>query len=108
MRQELLAIRSGTNQSQQPAQALAEPVAHQRTCDLRLARRTLHEAAQSIPSFLAVRAQPSDGVDVREPAAPGACRRVQADLHSLAGAIGMEDAAPVQVFATVRARKDKF
>ena len=33
---------------------------------------------------------------------------LRADLHSLAGAIGMEDAAPVQVFATVRARKDKF
>ena len=33
---------------------------------------------------------------------------LRADLHSLMGAIGMEDAAPVQVFATVRARKDKF
>jgi hydroxyacylglutathione hydrolase len=33
---------------------------------------------------------------------------LRADLHSVAGAIGMEDAAPVQVFAAVRARKDKF
>jgi hydroxyacylglutathione hydrolase len=33
---------------------------------------------------------------------------LRADLHALAGAIGMEDAAPVQVFAAVRARKDKF
>jgi hydroxyacylglutathione hydrolase len=33
---------------------------------------------------------------------------LRADLHSLAGAIGMEGAAPVQVFAAVRARKDKF
>jgi hydroxyacylglutathione hydrolase len=33
---------------------------------------------------------------------------LRADLHSIASAIGMEDAAPVQVFAAVRARKDKF
>jgi hydroxyacylglutathione hydrolase len=33
---------------------------------------------------------------------------LRADLHTFAGGIGMEGAAPVQVFATVRARKDKF
>jgi hydroxyacylglutathione hydrolase len=33
---------------------------------------------------------------------------LRADLHSLAGAIGMEGAPPVQVFAAIRARKDKF
>ena len=33
---------------------------------------------------------------------------LRADLHSVAGAIGMEGAPPVQVFATVRARKDRF
>ena len=33
---------------------------------------------------------------------------LRADLHSVAGAIGMEGAPPVQVFAAVRTRKDKF
>lgn len=33
---------------------------------------------------------------------------LRADLHSVAGAIGMEGSPAVQVFATVRARKDKF
>jgi hydroxyacylglutathione hydrolase len=33
---------------------------------------------------------------------------LRADLNSLASAIGMEDATPVQVFAAIRARKDKF
>ena len=33
---------------------------------------------------------------------------LRADLHSVAGAIGMEGAPPAQVFATIRARKDKF
>jgi hydroxyacylglutathione hydrolase len=33
---------------------------------------------------------------------------LRADLHSLAGAIGMEGATPVQVFAAIRGRKDKF
>ena len=33
---------------------------------------------------------------------------LRADLHSVAGAIGMEGAPPAQVFAAIRARKDKF
>jgi len=33
---------------------------------------------------------------------------LRADLHSVAGAIDMEGATPAQVFAAVRARKDKF
>ena len=33
---------------------------------------------------------------------------LRADLPSVASAIGMEDAGAVQVFATIRARKDKF
>jgi len=33
---------------------------------------------------------------------------LRADLHSVAGAIGLEGANPIQVFATIRARKDKF
>jgi len=33
---------------------------------------------------------------------------LRADLHSVAGAIGLEGSPPVQVFATIRARKDKF
>ena len=33
---------------------------------------------------------------------------LRADLHSVAGAIDMEGSPPVQVFATIRARKDKF
>ena len=33
---------------------------------------------------------------------------LRADLHSVAGAINMEGANPESVFATIRARKDKF
>jgi len=33
---------------------------------------------------------------------------LRADLHSVSGAIGMEGANPESVFATIRARKDKF
>src|SRR4051795_13607519 len=33
---------------------------------------------------------------------------LRADLHSVAGAIDMEDSAPAKVFAAIRARKDKF
>jgi hydroxyacylglutathione hydrolase len=33
---------------------------------------------------------------------------LRADLHSVAASVGLEGAAPVQVFATVRGRKDKF
>jgi hydroxyacylglutathione hydrolase len=33
---------------------------------------------------------------------------LRADLHSVAGAIGMESASPAQVFAAIRSRKDKF
>jgi hydroxyacylglutathione hydrolase len=33
---------------------------------------------------------------------------LRADLHSVAGAIDMEGVPPVQVFAAIRARKDKF
>ena len=33
---------------------------------------------------------------------------LRADLHSVAGAIGMEGAPPAQVFGAIRARKDKF
>ena len=33
---------------------------------------------------------------------------LRADLHSLASSIGLEDVPAVQVFATIRARKDKF
>jgi hydroxyacylglutathione hydrolase len=33
---------------------------------------------------------------------------LRADLHSVAAGIGMEDANPESVFATIRARKDKF
>jgi hydroxyacylglutathione hydrolase len=33
---------------------------------------------------------------------------LRADLHSVAGGIGMEGVPPAQVFATIRSRKDKF
>jgi hypothetical protein len=33
---------------------------------------------------------------------------LRADLHSVAAGIGMEDANAESVFATIRARKDKF
>ena len=33
---------------------------------------------------------------------------LRADLHSVAGAIDMEGAPAAQVFAAIRARKDKF
>jgi len=33
---------------------------------------------------------------------------LRADLHSVAGAIGMEGSPPAQVFGAIRARKDKF
>ena len=33
---------------------------------------------------------------------------LRADLHSVAGAIDMEGVPPAQVFAAIRARKDKF
>ena len=33
---------------------------------------------------------------------------LRADLHSVAAGIGMEDSNAASVFATIRARKDKF
>ncbi len=78
----------------------------------------VHFALTIEPKNLALRTRAEEVVRLTEQKKPTIPTTIQqeksynpflrADLHSVAGAIGMEDAAPVQVFATVRARKDKF
>ena len=78
----------------------------------------MHFALTIEPKNLALRARAEEVVRLTEQKKPTIPTTIQqeksynpflrADLHSVAGAIGMEGAAPAQVFATIRARKDKF
>ena len=78
----------------------------------------VHFALSIEPKNPALRARAEEVVRLREQNRPTIPTTIQqeksynpflrADLHSVAANIGLEDAPPVQVFATVRARKDKF
>ena len=78
----------------------------------------VHFALSIEPKNPALRARAEEVVRLRELEKPTIPTNIQqeksynpflrADLHSLGASIGMEGAAPVQVFAAVRARKDKF
>jgi hydroxyacylglutathione hydrolase len=78
----------------------------------------VHFALTIEPKNSALRARAEEVVRLTEQKKPTIPTTVQqeksynpflrADLHSVASAIGMEDAGAVNVFATIRARKDKF
>jgi hydroxyacylglutathione hydrolase len=78
----------------------------------------VHFALSIEPKNPALRARAEDIVRLRElnkPTIPTTIQQeksynpfLRADLSSVAANVGLEDATPAQVFATIRARKDKF
>jgi hydroxyacylglutathione hydrolase len=78
----------------------------------------VHFALTIEPTNMALRTRAEEVVRLTEQKKPTIPTTIQqeksynpflrADLHSLAGAIGMEGATPVQVFAAIRGHKDKF
>src|SRR3954464_5198755 len=94
------------------------PADTQLFCGHEYTAANVHFALSIEPKNPALRARAEEVVRLTEQKRPTIPTTIQqeksynpflrADLHSVAGAIDMEDSAPVQVFATVRARKDKF